>query len=192
MRSLNFFEFLNGRFKFDYREYTAAFSQYIDFFRRNRIERPKFCGTHDTFLQFLYDLNIVCYIEDAGKEPFISWCHRDRSSSNLSPKVKTHRRYEIHYGITKALNLGKEFYEIGYEYQGSVKWYSRQKGYGFIEPVDGGDDVFVHSSTLSKSGLENIIKGQKIYFDIIPGKDGKVEASNLYLERRDIGTKRNC
>ena len=187
---LKFFEFLNGKFKFDYQEYTSAFSQYIDFFSRNKIERPKFCETHDTFLQFLYDLNIVCYIEDTGFQSFISWCHRDRSPSNLSPKVKTHRRYEIHYGITKALNLGKEFYDLGYEYAGSVKWYSQQKGYGFIKPADGGDDVFVHSSTLSKAGLENIVKGQNVYFDIVPGKDGKVEASNLYLEKRGIGARK--
>ena len=187
---LKFFEFLNGKFKFDYQEYTSAFSQYIDFFSRNKIERPKFCETHDTFLQFLYDLNIVCYIEDTEFQSFISWCHRDRSPSNLSPKVKTHRRYEIHYGITKALNLGKEFYDLGYEYAGSVKWYSQQKGYGFIKPADGGDDVFVHSSTLSKAGLENIVKGQNVYFDIVPGKDGKVEASNLYLEKRGIGARK--
>ena len=187
---LKFFEFLNGKYKFDYREYTSAYSQYIDFFERNRIERPKFCETHDTFLQFLYDLNILCFIEDAQGEPFISWCHRDRSSSNISPKVKTHRRYEIHYGITKALNLGKEFRDLGYEYTGNVKWYNQQKGYGFIRPADGGADVFFHSSTLSKSGLKNIVEGECVYFDIVPGKDGKVEASNLYLERKDAGTKK--
>ena len=187
---LKFFEFLNGKHKFDYREYTSAFSKYIDFFSRNKTQRPKFCETHDTFLQFLYDLNIVCYIEDVGMESFISWCHRDISPSNLSPKIKTHRRYEIHYGITKALNLGKEFYDLGYEYKGIVSWYSHKKGYGFIKTSDRGGDVFVHSSALSKSGLENIVEGQSVYFDIVPGKDGRVEASNLHLERRDIGTKK--
>ena len=176
---LKFFEFLKGKYKFDYREFTSAFAKYSDFFNRNRIERPKFCETHDTFLQFLYDLNILCFIEDTDNELFISWCHRDRSPSNISPKVKTHRRYQIHYGITKALNLGKQLYGLGYEYAGSVKWYSRQKGYGFIKPNDGGDDLFVHSSTLSKCGIENLVQGQQVYFDIVPGKNGKVEASNL-------------
>ena len=187
---LKFFEFLNGKFKFDYREYTSAFSQYIDYFNRNDIERPKFCETHDTFLQFLYDLNILCFIEDTGRESFISWCYRDRSSSKLSPKVKTHRRYEIHYGITKALNLGREFLDLGYEYTGHVEWYSVQKGYGFIKPNDKGEDVFVHSSTLLKAGLENVVKGQIVYFDIVPGKDGKLEASNLYLESKNIRNSR--
>lgn len=187
---LKFFEFLNGKFKFDYREYTSAFSQYIDFFNRNRIERPKFCETHDTFLQFLYDLNILCFIEDTDKESFISWCYRDRSSSNLSPKIKTHRRYEIHYGITKALNLGREFRDLGYEYAGRIKWYDYQKGYGFIKPDNGGDDVFVHSSTLFKAGLENVTRGQNVYFDIVPGRNGKLEASNLCLESRDMRIKR--
>ena len=189
---LKFFEFLNGKYKFNYLEYTLAFSQYENFFERNKIQRPRFCETHDTFLQFLYDLNILCFIEDADGQhrPFISWCHRDRSSSNISPKVKTHRRYEIHYGITKGLNLGREFDNVGYEYAGKVKWYSREKGFGFIQPEDGSEDVFVHASSLEKASLQNLLAGQKVYFDIVPGREGKLQADRLYLEPRDVRSRR--
>lgn len=187
---LKFFQFLNGKFKFEYLEYTSAFSQYMDFFRRNNIQKPKFCETHDTFLQFLYDLNILCYIEDTDRKPFISWCHRDRSPSNISPKVKTHRRYEIHYGITKALNLGKAFYEMGYEYTGTVEWFNLQKGYGFIKPSEGIEDIFVHITTLYESGLKSLVAGQQVYFDIVPGKEGKLEASNLRLDSRNMPTRK--
>lgn len=187
---LKFFEFLSGKYKFDYQEYVLAFSQYSDYFRRNKIIQPKFCETHDTFLQFLYDLNILCFVEDTDGHSFISWCYRDRSPSKISPKVKTHRRYEIHYGITKALNLGKEFHRRGYEYAGSVKWYDAKKGYGFIEQSGGKEDIFVHASTLAKSGLESIVKGQEVYFDVVPGKNGKLQADNLHLERKDARAKK--
>lgn len=61
----------------------------------------------EQFLQFLYELNIICYIEDAGDERFFRWCFIERTPSNVSPKVKAEMEYEIHYGLANALNTGK-------------------------------------------------------------------------------------
>jgi cold shock protein len=61
---------------------------------------------------------------------------------------------------------------------GTVKWFNSQKGFGFIQPDDGGKDVFVHISAVEKSGLGNLIEGQKIEYDI-QSERGKEAAQNL-------------
>ncbi len=105
---LKFFEYLNGKVNFYYSDYLEAFGHFERFLDKNSLSKPKFFETADIFLQFLYELNVLCYNEDTvdGKV-FIRWCFWERSSTNLSPKVKTHLRYTIHYGLAKALNSGK-------------------------------------------------------------------------------------
>ena len=64
----------------------------------------------EEFLQFLYELNIVSYIERTEyDEPFIHWCFKDRTYSNISPKVKLNKEYDLFYGMSKALNTGRKF-----------------------------------------------------------------------------------
>jgi cold shock protein len=64
--------------------------------------------------------------------------------------------------------------------QGTVKWYNEQKGYGFIQPDDGGKDVFVHISAVEKAGLRSLSDGQKVTYDIVSDrKTGKSSADNL-------------
>jgi cold shock protein len=63
---------------------------------------------------------------------------------------------------------------------GTVKWYNDQKGYGFIQPDDGGKDVFVHVSALEKAGMRGLQEGQKVSFDVIrDDRRGKESAENL-------------
>ena len=62
--------------------------------------------------------------------------------------------------------------------QGTVKWFNAQKGFGFIQPDDGGKDVFVHISAVEKAGLRTLNEGQKVSYDIISEK-GKDSAGNL-------------
>ncbi|PJB70213.1 MAG: cold-shock protein [Alphaproteobacteria bacterium CG_4_9_14_3_um_filter_47_13] len=61
---------------------------------------------------------------------------------------------------------------------GTVKWFNPTKGYGFIEPEDGGKDVFVHISAVEKAGMRSLHEGQKISYDIEEEK-GKASAQNL-------------
>lgn len=61
---------------------------------------------------------------------------------------------------------------------GTVKWFNPTKGFGFIEPTDGGNDVFVHISAVEQSGLNGLNEGQKIDYDIQEEK-GKQSACNL-------------
>ena len=65
--------------------------------------------------------------------------------------------------------------------KGNVKWFNSTKGFGFIEPEGGAKDVFVHISAVEGSGLQGLADGQKLTFDIEPGRDGRESAVNLAL-----------
>jgi len=62
---------------------------------------------------------------------------------------------------------------------GTVKWFNSAKGYGFIEPEDGGADVFVHITAVQASGMDGLEEGQKLSFDLEEAKNGKTNAVNL-------------
>jgi CspA family cold shock protein len=62
---------------------------------------------------------------------------------------------------------------------GTVKWFSTQKGYGFIQPEDGTKDIFVHISAVERSGMGNLREGQRLSFDVERGQQGRVSAVNL-------------
>ena len=64
---------------------------------------------------------------------------------------------------------------------GSVKWFNSVKGYGFIQPSDGSRDAFVHISAVERAGLTTLRDGQKVEFDLVPGRDGKSSAENLVI-----------
>ena len=62
---------------------------------------------------------------------------------------------------------------------GTVKWFTPTKGYGFIEPDDGGNDAFVHISAVERAGLSTLNEGQKVSFELQAGQNGKSSAENL-------------
>jgi CspA family cold shock protein len=63
---------------------------------------------------------------------------------------------------------------------GTVKWFNDQKGYGFIQPDDGGKDVFVHISAVERAGMRGLNEGQKVAFEVVANrKTGKASAENL-------------
>jgi CspA family cold shock protein len=65
---------------------------------------------------------------------------------------------------------------------GTVKWFNGRKGYGFLKPVDGGFDVYVHISAVERAGLVDLKEGQKISFDLASDdRTGEVFAENLRL-----------
>ncbi len=62
---------------------------------------------------------------------------------------------------------------------GTVKWFNAVKGYGFIELEDGSSDVFVHISAVERAGLSTLSEGQKVSYELQPGRNGKSSAENL-------------
>ncbi len=63
---------------------------------------------------------------------------------------------------------------------GTVKWFNSQKGFGFIQPDEGGNDVFVHISAVERAGLRGLNEGQKVSFEVVADRrSGKSSADNL-------------
>ena len=63
---------------------------------------------------------------------------------------------------------------------GTVKWFNATKGYGFIQPDNGGKDVFVHATALERAGLRDLREGQKVSYELqTDQRSGKVAAVNL-------------
>jgi CspA family cold shock protein len=64
--------------------------------------------------------------------------------------------------------------------KGTVKWFNSKKGFGFIQPDDGGSDVFVHISAVERAGMHSLNEGQKISYEVVADRrTGKSSAQNL-------------
>jgi CspA family cold shock protein len=64
--------------------------------------------------------------------------------------------------------------------KGTVKWFNATKGFGFIQPDDGGKDAFVHISAVERAGMSSLSEGQKVEFELVSdARSGKMSASNL-------------
>jgi cold shock protein len=64
---------------------------------------------------------------------------------------------------------------------GTVKWFNATKGFGFIQPDNGGKDVFLHISALERAGLREVADGQKVTYELETGRDGRASASSITL-----------
>ena len=64
---------------------------------------------------------------------------------------------------------------------GTVKWFNDAKGFGFITPDEGGEDLFAHFSSVQTQGFKTLKEGQKVSFDVVQGHKGK-QASNIHPE----------
>ncbi len=62
---------------------------------------------------------------------------------------------------------------------GTVKWFNPTKGFGFVQPDDGDKDAFVHISVVEQSGMDGLNEGQRVEYEVAPGRDGKVAISKI-------------
>src|ERR1700680_1618984 len=92
---------------------------------------------------------------------------------NIDSSIKTRSRApwaQVHLNQRKDLSMNK----------GTVKFYNDQKGFGFIQPDDGGKDVFVHATALERAGMRGLREGQKVTFEAqTDPRSGKIAADKL-------------
>jgi hypothetical protein len=129
---LQFFSHLRGKIKFNYDDYANAFNEFVEEATERNLKLPQFFESANSFLQFLYEQNVLCYKEDgvekSGKNSkFIRWCFRERTLSNMAPKVRIGVEYEIFQGLSKALNVGRKI---------KVKASSRSRQTGTVIKLD--------------------------------------------------------
>ncbi len=67
--------------------------------------------------------------------------------------------------------------------KGTVKWFNKTKGFGFISPSDGSQDVFVHISAVERAGLSDLNEGQVVEYELRVGKNGKSSAEDLKVAK---------
>lgn len=105
---LFFFQFLNGKSRFNYEEFKKTFDEYIQQVSEKNMEIFDEILDADKFLQLLFDLNMICYYDKTSDgKSFFRFCYREREIYQLEPKVKVGVSYGVHYALLKALNLGK-------------------------------------------------------------------------------------
>ena len=111
----------------------------------------------------------------------IEYCGRPISSCDVfTPADVIYRYFDatkscLRTGLSSRLHEGTRIMATG-----TVKWFNGQKGYGFIQPEEGGADVFVHISAVQRSGLNGLDEGQKVNYEIVKDKrTGKSAADNL-------------
>ena len=149
---------------------------------------PQFFENENVFLQFLYDQNVICYKErdedeKSDSELFIRWCFRERTLSNMAPKVRTGVEYEIFYRLSKALNVGRPIRvkrSRKTRLVGTVINISIDKGFGFIR---GGDKQAEYYFKISEYDGRVMLKvADKISFEVST-KYGKPRATAIKRER---------
>ncbi len=91
--------------RFGYQTFLRAYDEFRRYLNSNGLSPGVIFQTADILLQFLYELNIICYLEDlpSRARPRYHWCFRERSYANIRPKVRPRQTYMIHYGIAEAL-----------------------------------------------------------------------------------------
>jgi cold shock CspA family protein len=191
---LKFFEFLQGKKRFSYEEYLSSFDEFQSYITSTGNETPDFMRSPEEFLQFLYDQNILNFIEYTVDEQFIRWCFRERNANNISPNVKLGMTYEIHYGLANTLNTGKPFSkksvapaekkinkkspdktEAKYVL-GRVKFFDEKRGFGFIMSENFPLDIYF--SRRDFSGNDSPSRNMKVSFEFSRSRsdDKKVQA----------------
>jgi cold shock CspA family protein len=171
---MQFFLHLRGKRKFSYSQFIESFNEFIVECQRSNKILPQFFESADVFLQFLYEQNVICYMEhdvsdNGDSDRFIRWCFRERTLSNMAPKIRANVNYEIFYGLSKALNVGRQV-RVGKKESrrliGTVVRVRAEEGFGFIRGGDRHDDYYFKSEEFGSLDEKGIAISQKVSFEV--------------------------
>lgn len=108
---LKFFQYLDGRKRFTFEQFSAAYAQFRKWADGERFKATEFLRDAEALLQFFYDVNIIGYAEslEDNRETYYHWSYRERSLVDIAPKVKSTGTLVVNPGVAKALDIGKSF-----------------------------------------------------------------------------------
>jgi cold shock CspA family protein len=154
---------------------VEAFNEFVTEASDAGKKLPQFFEAAQVFLQFIYELNVICFKErdgtedGEGREPFIRWCFRERTLSNMAPKVRIGVEYEIFYGLSKALNVGRHIRVKRPTLRrqiGTIISVNSEKGFGFIRGGELQDEFYFRIAEFkSERGLLPRVS-QKVSFEV--------------------------
>lgn len=169
-----FFSHLRGKRRFSYSQFVEAFNEFIIECNGAGRQLPQFFDSANGFLQFLYDQNVICYKErdeedGTDSDIFIRWCFRERTLANMAPKVRVGVEYEIAYGLSKALNVGK-LVKAGdtrlQRHVGTIISLNHDKGFGFIRGGDRHVEYYFRISDITWERNDRLRISQKVSFEV--------------------------
>lgn len=108
---LKFFQYLDGRKRFTFEQFSAAYAQFLKWADGETFKAREFMRDAEALLQFFYDVNIIGYTEslEDDRETYFHWSYRERSLIDIAPKVKSTGTLLVNPGVAKALDIGKSF-----------------------------------------------------------------------------------
>ena len=185
---LQFFSQLRGKRRFSYDELVDAFNEFVTECSSTGKVLPQFFESANVFLQFIYEQNVICFKErdpeDENAEPFMRWCFRERTLSNMAPKVRIGVEYEIFYGLSKALNVGRPIrVRKGWTPRqvGTIISLDHQRSFGFIRGGERQAEYYFKFSEFQAKGISLRIS-QKVSFEV-EIKYGKPRAKAIVVYR---------
>lgn len=197
---VGFFSMLEGKNNFSWDDFSKAFLRYQQQLPEGGTTVDELTGSPENFLQFLYSINIIGYLEqEEFGGNFVHWCFRDRTPVKLRPQVKFDLTYTVHPGLARSLLVGRTTVSarrprnrsmpslptnreaiVGKkDCRGKVISFNSAKGFGFLKPDSGGENVFLSLNVIKRAAIGKVLKGETLLFDIVPGSQGKSRAVNL-------------
>jgi CspA family cold shock protein len=101
-------------------------------------------------------------------------------NKGISHRTTRRKRLSGGSGLCQTAKVGNTLGDLPMP-QGTVKWFNPTKGYGFIQPQEGGKDVFVHISAVERAGLSTLNEGQSVQYELVENR-GKTSAENLKVK----------
>jgi cold shock CspA family protein len=193
---VGFFSMLNGKNNFSWSEFEQAYERYTSQLPEGSTTVDELRGTPENFLQFLYSLNIIGYLEpEEFGGNFVHWCFRDRTPVKLRPQVKFDLSYTVHPGLARSLLVGRTAVSArpprrppvrrktekaaSEKLEGVLISFLPEKGFGFLRSRGQKSDAYLSIAEIRRSKVGRVKKGERFRYTVRTNSNGQRRASDL-------------